>query len=341
MPRIVTPDDVMLETPDVFAANPSLPLRLLNSGLNINVLRPVRTEKNKLRTNALLHKDEWEELDRRVVEISANVLNGVADLRAMGLVQPLGGLGVLVSQYEQVSDMTSANVNMAAQADDEEDRVEFPLIGVPVPIISKGFRIDIRSLSGSRAAGSGLDTTHVDTATRKVAEMQEQMLFQGYPLVQRGGTIYGYSNHPSVNVVTGGADWGTATNILPNVLAMVSALVNDNFYGPYRLYLHPDQYMQTFALNAATAVPIIRTLEQIPGLGPGAIRPTNYLPAGTGVLVNMSRDVVDLAIGQETAPVQWDEKGGLMSHWKVLCALVPRVKVDASGRSGVAKMAGI
>ena len=324
----------ILDAPDVEspgAFSKSLPAHFLSSGMNIN----------SLRTNTLLRKDEWELLDDRVVEIAANTLRGIADLRAAGLTVPLGGLGVLVSQYETVSDMTDASVNMAAEVDDEEDRINYNLVGVPVPIISKSFRIDIRSLSASRQNGGLLDTTHVDTATRKVAEMLEYILFNGSTIVQRGQAIYGYTNHPSRNTVSGGADWGTAANIIPNMTAMLGALIADNMFGPYRLYLHTDQYVQTFALNASTTLPIIRTMEAMPGMGPGSIQPTNYIPSGQAVLVAMNRDVVDLAIGQEIIPVEWDTKGGLVTRWKVMAAMVPRVKADAGGRSGLAHISGI
>lgn len=329
MPRPMDPEAPSVQSAAEFGR--SLPAHLLHNNLRIQ----------SLRTNALLRKDEWEALDERVVMISADVLNGIADLQALGLTLNLGGLGVLVSQYETISDMSPANVNMAAEVDDEEDRINFNLVGVPVPIISKPFRIDIRTLSASRMHGGGLDTTHVDTATRKVAEMQEHILFSGSTVVQRNAVIYGYLTHPSRNIVVGGADWGTPTAIYPNVLAMVAALTGDNMYGPYRLYLHPDQFVQTFALTANTSMPILRTIEALPGFGMGSVKQTKEVPAGQGVLVQMSSNVVDLAIGQETAPVEWDDKGGLVSHWKVLSAMVPRVKADASGRSGVAHISGI
>jgi uncharacterized linocin/CFP29 family protein len=322
-------DEVDIQTLGTFYR--SMPARLLENNLQISALR----------TNTLLHKDEWELLDSRVVMISANVLNAVADLRAAGLTTQLGGLGVLMSQYEQVSDMTDASINMAVETDDEEDRLDFPLIGVPVPIISKGFRIDARSLAATRRNGGALDTTHVDTATRKVAEKLEEVFFLGSTVVQRGQSIPGVLTQPSRNVVTGGADWGTATNVYPNALAMIAALQADNFFGPYRLYLHPDQFIQTFALNANTSQPIVRTIEQLPGMGPGSIKASNYVTAGQGVMINMTSDVVDLAIGQEIAPVEWETKGGLVTHYKVLTAAVPRIKADASGRSGIAHISGI
>ena len=322
-------DEVDLQTLSGFYQ--SMPAKLLENGMRINALR----------TNTLLHKDEWELLDSRVVAISSNVLRAIADVRAAGLTTNLGGLGVLISQYEQVSEMTDASVNMAVEVDDEEDRLNFPLVGVPVPIISKSFRIDARSLAATRRNGGALDTTHVDTATRKVAEKLEEIFFLGSTIVQRGLNIPGVLTHTSRNVVSGGADWGTATNIYPNVLAMVAALQADNYFGPYKLYLHPDQYIQMFALNASTAIPIIQTVQQLPGFMPGSISPSNYVTAGQGVLINMSSDVLDLAIGQDISPVEWETKGGLVTHYKVLCALVPRIKADAAGHSGIAHMSGI
>ena len=309
----------------------SMPARLLDNNLNINALR----------TNTLLHKAEWEWLDSRVVEISAQTLNAIGDLRALGLTRNLGGLGVLTAQYEQVSDMSDAEINMAVEVDDEEDRVDFPLMSVPVPIISKSFRIDARSLAASRRFNSGLDATHVDTATRKVAEKLEEMFFIGSSINQGGTTIPGVLTESHVNAVAGGAVWTTATNIYPNVLAMIAALQADNYYGPYRLYLNPAQFISMYALNANTAVPIVDMIQRLPGFGPGSVKVSNFVTNHTGVLVNMTSDVVDLAIGQDIAPVEWDEKGGLVSRFKILCAMVPRIKADAAGRSGIAVLAGI
>jgi uncharacterized linocin/CFP29 family protein len=322
-------DDVELQSPGAFMK--SLPAQFLASGLKIQ----------SLRTNTLLRKDEWEYIDGRIIEIASNTLKGIADLQSMGLTVQLGGLGVLVAQYETVSDLTDAAVNMAAEVDDEEGRLDYDLVGVPVPIISKSFRIDIRTLAASRQRGSGIDTAHIDAATRKVAEKLEEILFIGSTVVQRGQAIYGYTTHPNRNTVSGGASWGTATNVYPNVLAMIAALVADNMSGPYKLYLHGDQYMETQALTANTSTPILRTLESLPGMGPGSIQQSNYVPAGQAVLVAMRRDVVDLAVGQDIIPVEWDTKGGLVTRWKIMAAMVPRVKADAAGHSGIAHMSGI
>ena len=79
-----------------------------------------------------------------------------------GLTHPLGGLWATISEYEKSSDMTEASVNMSAATDDEEDSVAYSPDSVPVPITSKGFRLDIRRLEASRRLGEGLDTTQAE-----------------------------------------------------------------------------------------------------------------------------------------------------------------------------------
>ena len=122
---------------------------------------------------------------------------------------------------------------------------------------------------------------------------------------------------------------------------MIGALQEDGFYGPYRVYTNPTQYNQMFALSANTSEPIINIIMRLPGFGPGSIKASGFLTSGTAVMVNMSSDVVDLAVGQDIVLVEWETKGGLVTNYKVLTAAIPRVKSDAAGRSGIATLLGI
>ena len=54
--------------------------------------------------NSALRKDEWEELDRAIVESAVAPLNMVNRFRRAGLVRRLGSLGTLIAQYTQVSE---------------------------------------------------------------------------------------------------------------------------------------------------------------------------------------------------------------------------------------------
>jgi uncharacterized linocin/CFP29 family protein len=296
---------------------------------------------NSLRTNAVLLGGEWEQIDAAVIETAAAVFSGITDLEAARLRQPLGDLGVLSSVYQTIGGMTVASVNMAIEVDDEEDRISSSYVGVPVPVTSKSFRIDLRELVRGRRDGARIDTANIAAATRVVVEELERMLFLGSVIVQRGNSIYGYLNHPQRNVVAGGADWGTAANIVPNVLAMLGALRADRQYGPYKLYLNDVQYMEALVFSGTTTTPIMSIIEQFPGMGPGSVKSHPNVPAGQAVMVSMTRSTVDVATAQEILPVEWQAKGGLVFHCKVLAVKVPRVKADASGQSGVAHLSGI
>ena len=328
MPMLQDTEDLQVLSLQDFVR--SVPARLLAANLDVRVLR----------TNALLLDSEWLALDRRIVAVSATVLTAVADLQAAGLTLNLGGLGAMISMYQQETDLTGASVNMSPDVDVEEDRLDYPLVGLPVPIIAKAFRLNIRELAASRSHGGGLDTSHIDAATRKVAEMQEQMLLTGSPLVVQGYPIYGYTTHPQRNTVSG-ADWGTATNIYANVLSAIGGAQADGYLGPYKLYLHSDQYIQTLAFTANTSLPILRSIEQIPQMGPGSVRMAQSLTAGQGVLVAMQSNVVDLAIGQGTIPLEWETRGGMVTRYLVFSCMVPRVKATAAGKSGIVHLSGI
>ena len=67
-----------------------------------------------LRTLDLLQKDEWKALDDSVVKVARSVITGIADLRSHNLVRDLGTLGVLIDEYERVTEASAAEQNMTA-----------------------------------------------------------------------------------------------------------------------------------------------------------------------------------------------------------------------------------
>lgn len=301
----------------------------------------IRTPRGMV-ANSLLRKDEWEELDRAVVEAAKYPLRAVADLRARGLVTRLGGLGSLVSQYNQGSAMTAANVNMTGQAPGDADRVDFKLAGVPVPVIFKRFDIGTRQLEAARRMGDSLDTTHAMEAARVVAEMMETLLIDGGGFTFNGSTLYGYTNEANRNTDTaanyGGGDWGTITNVLPTVAGMISAAQGDNKYGPYMLYAYTTQFNQAalaYYTDGSGDTARDRVLK-LPGIL--GFEPLPTLAAGEAVLVQMTREVVDWAEVPEFATprlIEWASGDGMTGHFKVMAVGAPRVKSHYDGKSGI------
>lgn len=296
-----------------------------------------------VKTNALLRKDEWERIDDAVLEVARTELVGVADLINAGLTQDLGGLGTIISTYEQLSDMTAAQVSMTGVAQGERDRVTFTPVSVPVPIIHKDFQLDIRHLLASRNKGEALDTTQSRIATEQVTRRLEAILFNGYSQNLGGNVIYGYTNHPSRNTDTaanfGGGDFGTAGNGFKTIKGMIKVLRDDGYNGPYGCYVATTQYDQLLNLYGSldnTELGII--MDRIPELS--FVKPSYDLANENVVVVSMTRKVVDLGVAEGIQAVMWQELGGFLIEFRTFSAMVPRVKSDKEGKSGVAHATG-
>ncbi|MEO6565195.1 MAG: family 1 encapsulin nanocompartment shell protein [Casimicrobiaceae bacterium] len=300
---------------------------------------PVFAEKRVFQ-NALLRKYEWEEIDATILDISRQPMVGIQDLVSAGLTHRLAGIGTSISTYEQLGDMSDATVSMnVTPKKDESDRVVFDAVSVPVPIISKPFSLDLRTLDASRRLGESLDVTQARVATLKVREKLEDILFNGHGIQMQDLKVYGYTNHPNIGSGTaasyGGGDWGTDGNGHKTLVGMISALVAKGFNGPYGVYVSPTQYAQSMALTGAnmseTQLSVIRrTVEDIK-----FIKRAPKLADGRVLMVQMTREVVDLAIGQDITPISWQEYGGLMNEFRVLTAAVPRIKYDIEGKVGI------
>jgi uncharacterized linocin/CFP29 family protein len=166
----------------------------------------------------------------------------------------------------------------------------------------------------------------------------ESLLFSGSAIEVDQNPIYGYTTEPQRNTVSGG-DWGTIANVYANVLSAVTANQADNYFGPYGLYVALAQYHEMLAFydDGSSDRAIDRVLK-LPGLE--FVKPATQL-ADEAVLVTFQGDVVDLAVAQDIVPVQWETMGGLVQWFKIMAALVPRVKHDADNRSGVCHISGI
>lgn len=314
--------------------------QLVHNKLGQPVMVPVFKEQ-KVYQNALLRKYEWETIDSAVLDVMRQPLIGIQDLISAGLTRPLGGIGTSIATYEQLSDMSPADVSMnVTPKKGEYDRVGFTPQSVPVPVISKPFSLDLRTLEASRKVGESLDVTQARVATLKVREALEDMLFNGSSIQMQSFKIYGYVNAPNRISDTaanfGGGDFATDGNGHKTITGMIAALVAKGFYGPYGVYVSSTQYSQLLALTGAnlTETQLSVILRTIPDLK--FIKRAPRLADGITVMVQLTAEVVDLAIGQDVTPLSWQEFGGLMSEFRVLMAAVPRIKFDANDACGVA-----
>jgi uncharacterized linocin/CFP29 family protein len=308
--------------------------------------QPLETLRNN--ATALLQYDEWKDIDRTVIEAATLRMRGINDLRSAGLTHGLGSIGMTVSLWDRISDMTEADIDMSAATSGMKDTPAYAPQFVPVPIVHKEFQMELRRLMASREHGESLDITAANIAGRKVAEKSEAMLFLGQSSIEvndpalGAGTIYGYTTHPDRNLVDMSAEWHTLqpdenAQIVDDVMQMQQASRNNRYYGPWVLYIPSnfeakmdEDYRGPNSSDTRTVRERIMALSGIQD-----VRVADFLPDSNVVLVTLQRDVVDLAIAQDISTVQWSITGGMVEEFKVMAVWVPRIKSDFDGRSGI------
>ena len=296
-----------------------------------------------LRTLDVLRKEEWLAFDTAVISVARERLRGIEDLMTAGLTFNIAnGLGTTQLQWEDVTDMTPANVSMSGVTEGEEDRVVFSLQNLPLPIIHKDFHLNIRTLEASRKLGETLDTTMAERASRVVAEKTEEILFDGHATTVDGTQITGYTTATNRSTGSLTRDWAASTlaerdDIIINVISMMAAAQADKMYGPYVLYVPIDYWHEL--MNDYKAESDRSTLTRLLILeGLTSVRISEQLSGGASgevVLVQMTKDVVDLVVGMQPTTVQWEVQGGMRVNFKVMSIMIPRMKSDALNQSGI------
>lgn len=293
----------------------------------------------EMRHNSLLREDEWKSIDDAVIRVAEERLVIVSDLRAAGLVRTLAGLGVLMSEFEKVSDMTAADRTMSGHSKGEEDTPEFDSQSVPIPVIFKNFRIMRRFLEASRMKGQPLDTMATEMATRTVTESLEDMVFNGSTIQLGGNTIPGLLNYADRQPYTISTAWDAVTantTILADVLAMIQLANNVNYYGPFNLYV-PGNWgsvmYDDYDASSGDGRTVIGRLEQIPAIR--SVRISDVLTDSNVLLVQMTSNVIDLAVGSDINVVDRQIPDEFMTKMKVFAAMAPRLKSDTNGSTGI------
>ncbi len=330
---------------DFFAgAGPGM-MAWLNDGTpkGIKYARPVLG--SRMFQNALLRKYEWEEIDRAVVDVTRQQLVAANDFRRLGLIRTLGGIGTTISTYEQLGDMSDAEISMEGITRGELGQVDYNPQSVPVPIIHKDFQISARHLAASRRLGDGLDVTNSQVAARRVRDKTESIIFNGTGKGQLAGyKIAGFRTKTERMQKTvsecGGGDWGTEGNPYKTIVGGIGFLAEAGFYGSYGVYIARAQYTESLhrLTDGSSKSELVAMQEGIPNIS--FFTPADALAAGEIIIWQLTGDVADLALAQDIATIQWDSQGGMLTDFRVMTVLVPRIKHDANGACGVLHITG-
>lgn len=324
--QIITPKPAEVEyyQPGTSPAAGSIVARLRANKYNVNAFR----------TNTVLSKEEWIAFDAAILREAQQRLQMVDSIVSAGMFKDLpNAMGTTVLQYEALSSMEEAELTMDGKTKTQKDRPEWDLRALPIPIIHKDFEINLRNNDSQ----SNLDTIYAELATRQVVEKVETTVISGASgMTFGGGTLYGILDAPNRNTVTITGDWATLTGlqILTDVLSMISDAEDANMYGPYELFITTaydnvldKDYSANYHGSIRTRLSEINKVTKITVI--------DKMPADTVVLMQMTRDVMDMVIGQQPTLLEWSTDGGFTVNFKVLTIMVPRVKYDFALQSGI------
>lgn len=300
---------------------------LLERGVtDLTRLRPVlATNADPMASNATLRKDEWERLDQRVNEVLRDRLTVVDDLRSRGLVEPVS-LGTIIRRTERLQDFDDAELSYDGDTAPQRDRPDYLADTRPVPVISKDFDINWRQLEASRTHGDALDTTAAETSARKVMDRLQDLITNGASGGPTGSGIPGLTD--ATNRLTDNSfdQWnGGSGTPIDDVESMLSSLYGRNLFGPFILYV-PKNYWAFLQGDYNDNKGDRTFLERIEAFADiQTVRPLDALADHNLVMIQMTRDVIDLSEAQAVTTVQW-EKNPFVTHFRVLQVAGPHIK---------------
>lgn len=295
----------------------------------------------QLRTAAVLRENEWREYDQAVINVARGKFSLVTDMMREGMRRKLTHpLATTQLSWDRLGDMDDAQIDMSGESADIRDRLEFAQDTMPIPIIHKGFRINIRHLLASRRLGTGLDVTHAEIATTKVVHTIEKLFLTGnFSAGSGAGRVYGLTSYPYRNTGTLTANWlsATATQVVNDVSAMIESLEAKAQFGPYGLYI-PRNYApvmrKDYDRTTATGSTIEKRLMEIANLK--YIRTNVFLPDNNVILLNLDSSTAEVLDGIQPRLIEWSTQGGMVFLFKVIAIVLPRLKRDALDQNGIA-----
>jgi uncharacterized linocin/CFP29 family protein len=302
-------------------------------------LRAVRTN-----AQATLTKEAWLQLDTAILRVARNRLRAVADLRGAGLTFTIpNGMGTTVLEYQKMNDTGNAIISMDGLRQASDFRPVFESAYLPLPFVHSDFQYSARQLATSRQTGAPLDTTTGEMAGRRVAEMLERLtLGRLSTYTYGGGTIYGMTNFPSRLTATftapNSTGWTPAT-LLDEMLDAKQTLQDAKHYGPYMVYFSSawDKYLDNdFNTNYPNKT-LRQRISEIDGFQ--EIRTLDYLDTASStyniVITEMDTGTIRLVIGMDVTTLEWDDMGGLRKNYKVMAIIVPQLRADYDGNTGI------
>jgi hypothetical protein len=303
-------------------------------------------KKHYLSTNApaSLTRDSWIQIDQAVLGAAMPRLGFVNRLRSRNLTYNLpNAMGKTVFETRKIGRITPATVSMDPVRRGDSDKFDLDYDRIPLPIIHKDADFTFREIAISRTGGFAFDTTYLEQAGEEVAIEIERLAigtsaFNGYSF--GGNALWGLLNFPDRMTKTDMTvpDGTNGAVVVAEIIEMREAARLNNQYGPWTLLVSPaweawlDSDYRPGTGDDRTLRERILAIKRI-----NKIESMDYIDDGAYhmLLVNEKTTVIRLIIGFDIQTIQWSTQGGQLNHYKVMAMILPQLRADIDGRTGI------
>jgi hypothetical protein len=200
---------------------------------------------------------------------------------------------------------------------------------------------------------SALAPSHVAfPATTAVSRKLEDILYGGNSITVQGDSVQGFTDFTDRQTVAGNATWdgASADNIIDDVMRTIEALEDAKALPGrtgYQMMVARQNYQEARAKNSGTddkkgvlehLRERMQTEDDVPEV---SFQPVDRLSEGNAVLAKPTERYVQLPMPADIQTVQWESNGGWTRHFKVVGSVMPALRSDTAGNSGVAHLSGI
>lgn len=289
-----------------------------------------------------LSKDQWIQMDNRVISVARKRLRAYGDLRAANTFS-VDGMATSVLEHETITDDGEAIVDMEGVNEGRGTESVYALQGIPLPITHSSFYYSRRKLM----TAPQLSFIRAEQAARRVAETIENT-YIGNQAGMTYGTSTDYAGTSKVYGLTNYPDRITKTDLtassafvgktfVDEIIAMRELSYAQNFFGPFMMYVstaYDAKLDEDYKATEASSTQTVRSrLREIDGIQD--VRRLDYLSGDVVLLVQMTSDVVEAINGMELTTVQWESMGGMKLNFKVMAIQVPSIKSTADAVTGI------
>lgn len=295
-------------------------------------------------TSSTLAREEWLQIDREILEEIKPRLQAWADLRSSAPYNVPDAFSITALEYS-VAGPNSIKVEMSMDGNrrSERNRPVRDIARTPLPIIHCDFSFSSREIAESRRRGTPIDTQMAREAAWRMGEELEKLTigtsgFNGYTYGPGTTALYGYTTAPGRITYSGTAPttvgW-TPQQTLTEFLAMFQLLRDQYFAGPYKVYFSYPwvQYLDNDYSAAYNGSSLRTRLSQLSNVS--SIDVLEYLTGFQVLIVDMSGRTAQAIIGMDFTTIQWTSPDTMEEFFKIIAILVPRIRTNAQGQTGI------